>query len=153
MTFLERKIPPVALFLILALAMVKLDHMLMGFEVSLPLPMVIFALVVVIATVIGLAGVFEFRKAKTTVNPVKVEQASSVVDSGIFSYTRNPMYLGLVMVLFGLAYWQQNIVCFVMPLVFIFYMNKFQIEPEERALEMLFGAEYLDYKQRVRRWI
>ncbi|WP_260258549.1 methyltransferase family protein [Vibrio intestinalis] len=153
MTFLERKIPPVALFLILALAMVKLDHVLMGFEVSLPLPIVIFTLVVLIATVIGLSGVFEFRKAKTTVNPVKVEQATTVVDSGIFAYTRNPMYLGLVMVLFGLAYWQQNIICFAMPLLFIVYMNRFQIEPEERALENLFGAEYLDYKQRVRRWI
>lgn len=63
------------------------------------------------------------------------------------------MYLGLFVLLFGYAYWQQNLLAIVFSFGFIVYMNRFQILPEERALEALFGSQYLDYKQRVRRWI
>ena len=163
---LERKIPPVALFIIFVVIMVQLDHTLKSFALTLPLdhtlksfaltlPLTTLVLVVamVVTGVIGLAGVYEFRKAKTTVNPVKVDTATSVVDKGIFAYTRNPMYLALLISLIGIGYWQQNIVCLLLPYGFVLYMNRFQIQPEERALEALFGAEYLDYKQRVRRWI
>lgn len=150
---LERKIPPVALFVLFVVAINHLSHEFLAFSVSLPLGWLVFGACFVIAGFVGLAGVYEFRRAQTTVNPIKVDDASSVVDSGIFSYTRNPMYLGLFLLLFGFAYWQQNLLAILFSFTFIVYMNRFQILPEERALESLFGAEYLDYKQRVRRWI
>lgn len=150
---LERKIPPVALFVLFVVAINHLSHEFVAFSVSLPLAALVFSICFIVAGVVGVAGVYEFRRAQTTVNPIKVDDASSVVDSGIFSYTRNPMYLGLFLLLFGFAYWQQNLLSVLFSFAFIVYMNRFQILPEERALEALFGAEYLDYKQRVRRWI
>lgn len=150
---LERKIPPVAIFVILLVIIHKVAHSVDGFTLDLPLPFLVFSLCFILAGGVGVAGIYEFRKAKTTVNPVKVEQASCVVDSGIFAYSRNPMYLGLFLLLFGVAYWQQHLLAMGCSFLFIVYMNRFQIGPEERALEQLFGAQYLDYKQRVRRWI
>tara|TARA_Y100001956_G_C4097190_1_gene175853 strand:+ start:488 stop:949 length:462 start_codon:yes stop_codon:yes gene_type:complete len=150
---LERKIPPVAVFIVLLVVINKVAHTFHEFTFSLPLNSTVFTLSFLVAGFIGLAGVYEFRRAKTTVNPVKVDQASSVVDTGIFAYTRNPMYLGLFLLLFGFSYWQQNLLAIACSFLFVFYMNRFQIKPEERALETLFGAQYLDYKQKVRRWI
>lgn len=150
---LERKIPPVALFVLFVVMINHISHEFQLFKADLPLSGVVFVMCFLFAGVVGLSGVYEFRRAQTTVNPVKVDNASSVVDSGIFSYTRNPMYLGLFVLLFGFAYWQQNLLSVVFSFTFVLYMNRFQIQPEEQALESLFGAEYLDYKQRVRRWI
>jgi protein-S-isoprenylcysteine O-methyltransferase Ste14 len=153
MDVLERKIPPVALFVLFVVAINHISHEFVRFTVNFPLSLVVFLVCFVVAGFVGIAGVYEFRRAQTTVNPVKVETASTVVDSGIFAYTRNPMYLGLFLLLFGFAYWQQNLISIAFSFTFILYMNRFQILPEERALESLFGASYIDYKQKVRRWI
>ncbi|MCG9597311.1 isoprenylcysteine carboxylmethyltransferase family protein [Vibrio sp. Isolate25] len=150
---LERKIPPVALFILIGVLMNHTGHEFHTFSIGLPLPWIVLLACFVISGFVGLSGVYEFRKANTTVNPVKVKEASKIVDSGVFAYSRNPMYLGLFLLLFGFAYWQQNLLCIVFAFGFVLYMNRFQIRPEERALEELFGAAYLDYKQRVRRWI
>ncbi|RJX72952.1 isoprenylcysteine carboxylmethyltransferase family protein [Vibrio sinensis] len=150
---LERKIPPVAVFIVMVVIINYLSRCIHLADLPLPLPGVVFGLCFLLAGGIGIAGVYEFRKADTTVNPVTVDKATSVVDSGIFSYTRNPMYLALFLLLFGYAYWHQNLLGLVISFGFIVYMNRFQIQPEEQALERLFGEEYLDYKQRVRRWI
>lgn len=150
---LERKIPPVALFVIFVILMTVIDKVWVVFRFEFPLNLFVAVAAVGLSGVIGLAGVYEFRKAKTTVNPINVEAASTVVDSGIFAYTRNPMYLALMILLVGLGYWQQNILCLLLSYGFVMYLNRFQIRPEEKALENNFGPEYLDYKQRVRRWI
>jgi protein-S-isoprenylcysteine O-methyltransferase Ste14 len=104
------------------------------------------------ATISGL-GVTSFRRAKTTVNPMKPGSSSVLVDSGIYRLTRNPMYLGFLLVLLGWAIFLSNIFAFLLLPVFIFYMNRFQIEPEEKALVALFGQTYVTYKTRVRRWL
>lgn len=150
---LELKVPPVAVFIVLMVIVNRLAHAFTGLTISLPAPGVVFLLCFIASGIIGIAGVVEFRRSKTTVNPIKVESASTVVDTGIFSYSRNPMYLALLLLLIGFSYWHQNILSIIFACSFIYYMNRFQIKPEERALEKLFGAEYLDYKQRVRRWI
>ena len=94
-----------------------------------------------------------FRKKQTTVNPLKPDSASSLVTSGVFKITRNPMYLAMLLVLVGLTF-QQNapggILCAVL---FIIYITKFQIVPEEEAMSKLFGDMFDDYKNKVRRWI
>ncbi|WP_215405287.1 methyltransferase family protein [Vibrio gigantis] len=153
MKFLELKVPPVALFILVIVASYFCAQQLSSAAIVLPYKLFVLGVGITLSGVIGLAGVWEFRKQKTTVNPIKVETASSVVDSGIFGYTRNPMYLGLFILLFCVGYYFQNIFSILLSFVFVIYMNQFQIKPEERALEQLFGAEYVDYKQKVRRWV
>ena len=95
----------------------------------------------------------EFRKHKTTLTPLHPEKAKFIVTTGIFNYSRNPMYLGLVLILLGISV-RVNLVggIVILPL-FVLYLSYFQIIPEEKILEIKFGDEYLNYKSRVRRWL
>jgi len=102
---------------------------------------------------IGLSGVAVFRRAGTTVDPMKPGSASSLVRSGIYRLTRNPMYVGLLLVLLGWAVVLTSPAALVVASSFVLYMNRFQIVPEERALRSRFGAEFEAYRARVRRWI
>jgi protein-S-isoprenylcysteine O-methyltransferase Ste14 len=101
----------------------------------------------------ALAGVVAFRRARTTVNPLHPEKATAVVDSGIFRFSRNPMYLGMLLALVAWAIYLANPVTLAGPVLFVLYMNRFQIGPEERALSGIFGGPYREYLGRVRRWI
>jgi protein-S-isoprenylcysteine O-methyltransferase Ste14 len=102
---------------------------------------------------IALAGVLEFRRAKTTVNPLTPEAAAVIVTSGIYRLSRNPMYLGLLLVLIGWAVWLSHILPLALLPFFVLYMNRFQIEPEERALTAKFGGQFGEYARSVRRWL
>ena len=94
-----------------------------------------------------------FIRAKTTYLPMRPEKSSALVTGGIYRYSRNPMYLSMAVFLLGVGIlFGDGLALLVLPL-FALYMTRFQIIPEERALERLFGAAYLDYKQRTRRWI
>ncbi|UUQ65507.1 isoprenylcysteine carboxylmethyltransferase family protein [Pseudomonas fuscovaginae UPB0736] len=112
------------------------------------------ALIVFLAGVaVCLAGVLSFRRARTTVNPLKPETASALVSSGVYRYTRNPMYLGFATVLVAwsiLLAWPPALLGVV---GFVIYMNRFQIGPEERALASLFGSDFTQYCRQVRRWL
>ena len=150
---LELKVPPVALVIIAALLM------WMG-AVFFPALGFGFPFRSVVAWVIGLCGLvasglgfFEFRRAKTTLNPMKPGAAGSLVRSGIFRWTRNPMYLGFFLNLVGWAIAMGNVAAFLVLPAFVIYMNRFQIKPEERALASIFGEEYKAYCGEVRRWI
>ncbi len=106
-----------------------------------------------LAVVINLTAILSFIKNKTTINPVKPHTATSLVTSGVFAFSRNPMYLGLLLFLFGFAL-QVNVIGGVPLLVlFVLYLNAFQILPEERAMLEVFGDEYREYMEKVRRWI
>jgi protein-S-isoprenylcysteine O-methyltransferase Ste14 len=98
-------------------------------------------------------GAASFRRARTTVNPLKPESASSLVASGVYRVSRNPMYVGLCLVLLGWAVMLSNVLAYAIVPVFVLYMNRFQIGPEEAALERVFGADYVAYRARVRRWL
>jgi len=84
---------------------------------------------------------------------MKPQSSSVLVVSGVYKLTRNPMYLGFLLVLLGWAVFLSNVLAFLLLQAFIAYMNRFQIEPEERALASLFGQDFADYKSRVRRWL
>ena len=103
--------------------------------------------------IISIAGMVAFRRAKTTVNPVKASLASSLVIRGVYRYTRNPMYVGLLLTLLAWAVFLANPLAVLWVVVYVLYITRFQIIPEERVLASLFGAEYEAYKGRVRRWI
>jgi protein-S-isoprenylcysteine O-methyltransferase Ste14 len=107
----------------------------------------------VVGGLISLAGVAEFRRARTTVNPMKPFDSSALVANGVYQWTRNPMYLGFAVVLLGWAVFLASPVSLVVIPGFVLYMNRFQIAPEERALQARFGADFENYRRRVRRWM
>ena len=152
MNALELKVPPVAVFLIVMVLM----YLANAYLPSLPLLSIgkwVAGVLFVVSGIVGLSGVYAFRQARTTVNPTKPERASRVVCSGIFRISRNPMYLALLLLILAYAVWLQNSVTLLAAPLFVLYMNRFQILPEERVLERIFGQDYLAYKQKVRRWI
>jgi len=111
----------------------------------------------IISFVVGIfvfaAAVSSFKKQKTTVNPISIENASSLVVSGIFKYSRNPMYLGMSFVLLGLAFKFNVIGGLLFTGIFMLFITIFQIKPEEVAMEKLFDQEWKDYTKNVRRWL
>ena len=102
--------------------------------------------------VMGFTGVVTFLKAKTTVDPRK-PRASSMVTWGVYTVSRNPMYLGGLIMLLGWAVFLSNALAFLLLPGYVLYINRFQIAPEERALTALFGQPYAAYRMRVRRWL
>ena len=99
------------------------------------------------------SAVLSFKKQKTTVNPISIENASSLVVSGIFKYSRNPMYLGMSFVLLGLTFKFNVIGGLLFTGIFMLFITVFQIKPEEIAMEKLFDQEWKDYTKNVRRWL
>ena len=100
-----------------------------------------------------ISAVRSFRKQKTTVNPLEPKQASSLVISGIFKYSRNPMYLGMLIILLSLSFKFNLLGGIVISLFFYLFITRFQIFPEEEAMNELFGDEFIEYSKRTRRWI
>ncbi len=94
-----------------------------------------------------------FSRARTTINPVNIEAASTLVTDGVYRYTRNPMYVGLAALLAAWAAYLGLAWAFLGPAVFVAFITRFQIMPEERVLQAKFGAAYTDYRARVRRWV
>jgi protein-S-isoprenylcysteine O-methyltransferase Ste14 len=102
---------------------------------------------------VAVIGVVSYRRAKTTVNPMNFEGTSSLVTSAIYKLTRNPMYLGMLLIVVALAVFLGSVWFLLAPVAFVLYINRFQIKPEERALAQLFGAPYAEYIASVRRWL
>ncbi len=101
----------------------------------------------------SILGVAAFRRARTTVNPITPDATTALVVSGIYRVTRNPMYLGFLLLLLAELAWLANPVAFLVAPGFVLYLNRFQIAPEEIALRSRFGAQFHAYTLRVRRWI
>ncbi len=106
-----------------------------------------------IGLAITVAAIRRFRQARTTVNPMDPGKATQLVTDGVFRISRNPMYLGFVLLLIGWAIWLHGASPWVIPPLFVFAITRVQIIPEERALERLFGAQYVAYRRSVARWI
>lgn len=104
-------------------------------------------------SVLALAGVWEFRRARTTVNPLAPRRASALVQTGVFAITRNPMYLGMLLVQIGWATYLGNAAALCVLPLFVLLINRLQIQAEERILRERFGAHYTRYAKRVRRWV
>ena len=99
------------------------------------------------------AAVQSFKKHKTTINPLSPDKASSLVNSGIFSYSRNPMYLGMLLILLAVSFKFNISGGLFVSFLFKIYITRFQIIPEEKAMAKLFGEEFITYKNQTRRWI
>ena len=153
MRALKIKVPPPIVALVVAVAMWIVALMAGRNEMSAPGRIGAALAFAIAGAGIAIAGVAAFRRARTTINPMKPEAASSLVTSGVYRFTRNPMYLGLCLVLVAWALFLFSPLAFLGPLLFILYLNRFQIAPEEIALAAIFGEEYTNYRAKVRRWV
>lgn len=153
MQALELKIPPPAVAVLLAGAMWGISLVAPLLEVPAFIRVVAAVTIALAGGGFSLAGVISFRRARTTVNPMKPETTSSLVCSGIYRVTRNPMYVGLLLVLVAWAVFLSSAWALLGPLTFVLYINRFQIAPEERVLSAMFGTGYSAYKSRVHRWL
>lgn len=152
---LELKVPPAALLVLAGLAVWGLARLFPEFQETLPWEWTLGmgGGLVLLGLGIALAGVVAFRRHGTTVDPLHPEGASRVVDTGPYRYTRNPMYLGFAVMLTGWAVGLAHPLGAILPPLFIAYLTRFQIRPEERALRAKFGEDFEAYAQRVPRWL
>ena len=153
MNKLELKVPPPAAALVVAVAMWLVAYSLDSLSFAVPERRAVSIVFAASGMAVSAAGTWSFWRARTTVNPTRPDAASSLVATGVFRFTRNPMYLGLFLVLAGWAAHLANAAALAGPLLFALYVTRFQILPEERALATKFGPEFDAYKIRTRRWI
>ena len=150
---LELRVPPLVLVAIVA----GLDWLAAWATPSLAVHFrgqgVLALLLVIAGAASTVSGVLAFRRARTTVDPVHADRASTLVATGIYRITRNPMYLGMLLALTGWATWLGHAAGIVLLPAFVLYMNRFQIGPEERVLAAKFGPSFTAYQASVRRWI
>lgn len=150
---LEQKIPPLVQVLIFATVMFFTHQLYSPIVLSYDFQVIGAIAFICSGFLFALLGVLSFKKHKTTVNPMNTDKVSALVDSGVFRYTRNPMYVGMLFGLIGWAIYLGNPLNIIGCAGFVWYMNKYQITPEEAFLTTLFGDDYLSYRARVRRWL
>lgn len=150
---MELKIPPPILLVVAALLMWLAARYVpaLAFTVSGNVAAGIVLMLAGIA--VSVSGARAFDRAGTTKDPRHPEHAATLVTGGIYRITRNPMYLGLALVLVGWGIYLSNYLSLLWVVLFLGYINRFQIVPEERVLEARFGDAYRQYKKNARRWL
>ena len=145
------KIPPPLLVLILVISNYfsskKIDLIL------LPNQDLISFIIFLIGVLILINPIFKFIESKTTIDPIKFKKVNKLITSGIYKYSRNPMYLGLLIIVISTSIFYLNIFSTTTPILFYFWINRFQIKREEIFLTEKFGKEYLVYMTKTRRWV
>ena len=153
MRWLETRVPPPLVMLLCGAIGYLASRLAAGPVVPLPMPALLAGGVVAIGLTLNLLPKLAFRRVRTTVNPLRPAMASALVTHGVYRYTRNPMYLGMLLGLTGIAIWFGNPLNIGMLILFVWYMTEFQIKPEEESLREKFGGDYEAYCKKVRRWI
>ena len=148
---MKTKIPPP----IIALMCIAINYLSTHFINPFKFPNIeiIGVFILLAGLVTAFLGYLLFKKYKTTVNPINPEETTILVTAGIFSITRNPMYLGLFFVICSTVLFFGSWFGIIILMFFVWYINKFQIIPEEETMEKKFGNKYNEYKKNVRRWI
>ncbi|MEO8249297.1 MAG: isoprenylcysteine carboxylmethyltransferase family protein [Burkholderiales bacterium] len=150
---LELRIPPPLIALAIGAAMWLLARLAPSLAFDFAWRPALSLLVAVSGGLLALAGIAVFWRVGTTIHPHHPGKTSSIVTSGVFKFTRNPMYLGLLLVLVSWAIRLANPLPFLLLAAFVWLINRLQIGPEERILSARFGQAYDDYRRSVRRWI
>ncbi|WP_305842759.1 methyltransferase family protein [Photobacterium leiognathi] len=146
------RVPPPILLLLSILGMYLLSRFYPVMTFDFDGKSLLISMLCFIGVIPGFMAIIAFAKANTTIDPRYPQKTSRLVTTGIYRFTRNPMYLGLVFFLFAAAFYFSALSCFVVVPVFIWVMNNFQIEPEEAVLLAMFGEDFQHYCQTVRRW-
>lgn len=150
---LELRIPPPLVGLACAAAMWAVGDTLEPLALAMPLRAGLTGMFACAGLAFDLLGLLAFRRARTTINPLKPQNSSALVRGGVYRITRNPMYVGMACLLLAWACWLTQPLALAGPVAFVLYITRFQIQPEERMLEQLFGAEFTAYTAQVRRWL
>jgi protein-S-isoprenylcysteine O-methyltransferase Ste14 len=153
MKTLENRIPPPLITLIVAIAMWGATFVTPPLAFGVTFRYSLVAAFFLLGGLFGFPAFIAFGRAKTTTDPVHIDRASAIVTSGVYRFTRNPMYVGLTCLLLSWSAYLSSPWTLLGPLFFVLYITRFQIVPEERSMEARFGAPYLAYKSRVRRWL
>ena len=153
MRALELRIPPPIVALLSAAIMWVIARVMPPVEMPGLIRVTTAIALALAGVVIAISGVIAIRRANTTLNPLKPETTSTIVTSGVYRFTRNPMYVGLAFVLLAWAVFMSSAWSLLGVVCFILYMNRFQIMPEERVLSGMFAASYAAYRAKVRRWL
>ena len=148
---MKKRIPPPLIAMLCVLIIFLSKSIFPSFVFSYKLQLGIF--VSTIGFLLLIVSIKSFIDNKTTINPLNLKKSTYLVTSGVFRFSRNPMYLGMLLFLLGTAIILNIIGGLIISILFIFYMNFFQIIPEEKALQNLFGKNYRNYRKSVRRWI
>lgn len=149
---LELKLPPVVVFFICIGLIWTIDYLLPAL-VDISVSSWIFRALLALGTITAISGVIQFAIQSTSVNPHKPDHASSLVTSGVYRLSRNPMYLGMLIILLTAVLKFGNPFGLIVLPLYVLYMNRFQIIPEEQAMVEKFGDEFTSYCNNVRRWI
>lgn len=150
---MKLKVPPAITTALVAVIMWVITTYLFWNALIFSVPNWIPVIIATLSILLGVAGLVQFHSHQTSIDPHKPEKATSLVHSGIYRFSRNPMYLGLLLLLVAYGcYLGAGHSLLILPL-FVWYMNEFQIKPEEEILLQKFGADYQTYKKNVRRWI
>ena len=148
---MKTKIPPPILALIMIvliyLSSFFIESTTFNYQGSLSL------LVLILGLACAIPSFKLFARYKTTISPLKPSDATALVTEGMYRYSRNPMYLGLLLLTIASTIWFGTWFGIIVNILFIFLINFLQIIPEEEALLEIFGEEYEEYKKNVRRWI
>jgi protein-S-isoprenylcysteine O-methyltransferase Ste14 len=147
------KIPPPLIVALLGAAMWAANRALPAtrFEWTLPAPVAMTLLAA--GLLLAAAAIVPFVRARTTINPLTPARASHLITGGVFAYSRNPIYLADALILAAWAAWLGNVVNLLFLWIFFWAIQRWQIIPEERALQQIFGERYAAYCARVRRWL
>lgn len=151
MRLLETRVPPPLVMLLCGLLGLVIGRCLPAAE--LPMPLGVAVMVVAAGLVMNLLPKCSFRRAGTTVNPMRPAGSTTLITHGIYRYTRNPMYLGQAVFLCGGMLCLQNLPALAVVPLFVLYITRFQIQPEERVLAERFGIRYAEFCNQVRRWL
>lgn len=152
MSKLELRVPPIFVILICLIGMWFTAGWTPDLTGSFAGAHLLASLFVLLGMLLPVLSVVEFRRAKTTLDPRFPEQSSQLVTRGVFAMSRNPIYLGFVLLLIGVACLLANLVAVCWVVAFVLYMTRFQIQPEERYMREKFGDDFLAYSSKVRRW-
>lgn len=149
---LELKVPPPVVALLIAGIMwaVRLPPY---FAIPRNFGLLVAGTLVLAGFAIAGAGLVSFRRAGTTIHPHRPQETSALVTTGIYRFSRNPMYTGLLLVLAAWAVYLASLWAWAGPAAFVLYINRFQVRPEERVLAAKFGEAYDAYRSKVRAWL
>jgi protein-S-isoprenylcysteine O-methyltransferase Ste14 len=153
LNWLELKVPPPLVALVVAALMAWLAPHSQALETSSTLRGILAGLLVLAGGALDVSALLAFRRQRTTVNPLSPEKTAALVRTGVYRISRNPMYLGMCLFLLAWAVWLAALGAVLGPWLFVLYISRFQIQPEERVLSQHFGSAYTDYQSQVRRWL
>lgn len=150
---LDNKFPPPLVVLLIGAVMFATAWLTPTVEIASTVRFLAGGTTIVLGLLVVVQGARTFWRHKTTINPVELAKASTLVTTGVFRFSRNPMYVGFTCVLVGWAMCLGTPLAIIGPIVFVLFTNRFQIGPEERMMQAKFGQAYNDYRAQVRRWL